>query len=188
MSDFQLQDYEPLKLQPALQRAGIYAAITTTLALVFYILGPSVMVNPAVGIGQLALYIILPLVLGQMERKANYAGGYMSYGTAWQMLMVFTVVSATAAVLLQVIWFTVVDPNFAQAMAEASVENTIKMMENFGATGDELDRDVLESQMLAGFEISAFNLLKTTGTALIGGAIFNALIALGVRKKMPEMQ
>jgi Co/Zn/Cd efflux system component len=188
MSDFNIPVAEPLKVQAAIPRVATYTMAMAIVTVVIYILGPSVAVNLAALGGLLAVSVIGLIVLGNQERKANYAGGYMSYGTAFQLLMLMSVGSVLATQIIQFIWFTVVDPTMPEAMAAASVQQTLSMM---GSAAENLEGEALEqieTQTLEGLKPSVFSLLKGIGMGVLVSAILNALLALGVRKKVPVMQ
>ncbi|HZY79452.1 MAG TPA: DUF4199 domain-containing protein [Cyclobacteriaceae bacterium] len=115
-------------------------------------------------------------------------GGYLPFGQAWQHAFVVFVISGVISVIFQLLLYNIIDTELPEKMADAIVENTRSMMENFGAPADQIDTQLekVKTDSLARFTM--LGMIKGFGFQLIFYAVFALIIALITRKNPPVEQ
>lgn len=144
-----------------------------------YIMGVAILAKWWFGIIILVVTVVL-LVISGREYK-NQIGGYISYMDAWITIFGVYVVTAVISTMFSLLLYNVIDTGLEELMREQLIENSITMMEKFGAPEDSIEESIvrLEKQDIT-------PTFKSSGISLIFGIIISAIIALFIKKKKPE--
>ncbi|MEX2336047.1 MAG: DUF4199 domain-containing protein [Fulvivirga sp.] len=165
-------------------KAGvIIAAINILLTVIMYVIDPTIMANWWVGLLILALFFILVVVYGIKYRKS--LGGYLAFGKAYLHGLSALVVALLVGMIFNILLYTVIDPDLAGVITDASIEKTSEMMRNMGAPDDAIDEALgkMEQDMPARFTLLGF--VKQFGIGIIVSAIVALITGLIVKKNKP---
>ena len=174
---------QPTLLKHAIRWGLIAGGVSVGLTALLYIIDYTLMVQVKTALLMLVVYFGIIIYGGIDYRKT--VGGFLPFGKAWTHGFVVFVISGIVATAFNLLLHHVIDPELPQKLADASVENTRAMMENFGASGASLD------QALDQAKEKAANQYTVSGQALaylimVAGSTVLALIsALFVRKNVP---
>ena len=113
-------------------------------------------------------------------------GGYLEYGKAFLHGFITCAVGGILGIIFGIVLYNIIDPDLPQKLTDVTVENTERMLENFGTPSDQIDGqlDKMRDEMPANY--SVVGQLKTYLWALLVYAIISAITALIVRKNQPE--
>ncbi|MCE2997823.1 MAG: DUF4199 domain-containing protein [Cyclobacteriaceae bacterium] len=131
------------------------------------------------------LLVFLGLVIYAGINYRNQIGGFLPYGKAFQHAFITFAVLGIVSTAFTVILYTVIDSELPAKLTEVALENTQKMMENFGVPEDQMDKAMEDAKERSADQFSAFGLVKGYGFALIFYAILSLIGALFVRKNEP---
>jgi hypothetical protein len=176
----------PTLINHAAKWGLISGAISIFLVVVIYVVDYTMLAKLSI----LAVFILLALGIvayaGIDYRKQ--IGGYLSFGKAWQHNMVVFLVSGVIGTIFNILLYTVIDSELPTKMADAIVDNTREMMENFGAPADQIDEALEKTRTDSIERFTAFGMVKGFAWQLIGYAIFSCITALFGRKNPPVDQ
>mgnify|MGYP000147076216 CR=1 FL=1 len=156
---------------------GIVSAI---LMFLVYFIDPNLLVAGTFGFGLLVLYVVLAVVFGIKYRKS--VGGFLSFGEAYKFSIIAFIVLILISLITTTLLYSVIDPSLPARLADQSIENTLAIMERFGAA-DALSDDQIDEMregILEGF--TAFGLIKANFISLIIYGVL-ALIVAGIVKR-----
>ncbi|HMO32184.1 MAG TPA: DUF4199 domain-containing protein [Lacibacter sp.] len=164
-----------------LQYGLISGAAGIVTYLVLYLGGAEWMTSPAAF--ATSLVPIIFAVLGVLAvRKSN--GGFIDFGDALKNSFGIFVIGGLMVTLFSYLLINFIDPDFKQAMQQASMEMTEKMLKRFNLPQDQIDKAVEEATKKDNFSI---------GNVLLGFAftcflwfLFSLIIALILKKKNPN--
>ncbi|AWW29753.1 DUF4199 domain-containing protein [Echinicola strongylocentroti] len=130
-----------------------------------------------------ALSFVLVLVFGFKYRKE--LGGYIPFGAAFQFSFFTLIVAGIIGMFGQILLFEVIDPSLPEVLVDQQIQNTMEVMENFGAADamsteqiDEMKQGLLDRYSFAG-QIKAF------GFVLIFYAIIALILGAIIKRKEP---
>lgn len=174
----------PSLVQHALRFGAIMGAIGIVITLLLYAIDYTFLADWKVGIVMILVFLGFVIYAGINYR--NEAGGYLSYGKAFQHGFITLAVGGLINVIFSGILYGVIDPELPQKLTDVAVENAAKMMQSFGAPESKIDEQVakLKEDMPARF--SFVGQLKGYFWGLIIYAIISLITALFVRKAEPE--
>jgi predicted ferric reductase len=86
------------------------------------------------------LLVFLGLVIYAGINYRNQIGGFLPYGKAFQHAFITFAVLGIVSTAFTVILYTVIDSELPAKLTEVALENTQKMMENFGVPEDQMDK------------------------------------------------
>jgi hypothetical protein len=157
---------------------GLVALVLTYIA---YFIDSSLLASGWFGLSAFAVFFVLIIYFGRQFRTE--LGGFMSFGTAFNFSFITMIISGLVSLVGQILLFQVIDPDLPQVLADLTFENSLSMMEKFGANPDSLSPEQLEEIRVS--SSSGFTLLgqlKAFGFGLIAYAII-ALILGAILKK-----
>jgi hypothetical protein len=170
------------KTSNPLVQYGLLSAATGLIAYIgLYLGGVKAMTSPIA-----FMMNLLPIVFAVLACLAakKQGGGYLEFGKALQTSFAVFVITGIATSLFSYILFNFIDLEFKQAMQQASIEMTEKMMKKFGAPQDQIDKAMDEAMKKDSFSF---------GNVMLGFAfscflyfLFSLIIAAIVKKKNPE--
>jgi hypothetical protein len=149
-----------------------------------YLTGPKYMAKWWMGILVLVAIITIHFVIAFRYRKA--VGGFMSYWQGYLASFGLSVMGAFIGVLFNALLFGVIDPDLNEKIKNATMENTIEMLESFNMPQEDIDK------ALDGIEKSFAERDKGMVAQAIGffwqlviAAIFAFIVAAFLRKNPP---
>lgn len=158
----------------------ILGVLSVVITFVVYFINPVTLVSGMFGIIVLIVFFAVLIYLGIQYRKS--LGGFMEFGPAFNFSFIALVVAGLISQVGSALLYNVVDPALPGVLTEQTLENTVAMMEKFGAadalSSDQLDK--MRADTAANFTF--MGQVKTFGIALIVYAII-ALILGAILKK-----
>lgn len=165
----------------AIQPGLIMGLMSLAITYIVYFIDSSLLISGWFGLIALVIFFALIIYFGRQYREG--LGGFMTFGTAFNFSFVAILVSGLVGLVGQILLYQVIDPSLPEVLAEKSVQNTLAMMESFGAPADAMSGEQLEEMRQAtkdGFTFTGQ--LKAFGIALVVYAII-ALILGAILKK-----
>ena len=122
-------------------KSGIMlAGVSIILTMLTYMINVELMVEWWFGILSLIISVGLLIYLGINYR--NSIGGILSYGNALKYSILVMMVSYVIGICFQILLYTVIDPDLPQVMTDLSIEESVKIMENWGAPQETIDASI----------------------------------------------
>lgn len=168
-------------IQHALKWGLVVGVIGAIITLLLYVAGPEMMVKWWVGLLSLAVFIGLVIYGGISYRKE--IGGYMDFGPAFMHGFVTLAIAGIVGTIINLLLYTVIDPNLPEAMTEATVEQAISMAEGFGAPPEALEQAEANAREQAAGQFGVTGLIKQYFIGLIIYAVLALITGLIVRRK-----
>ncbi len=117
------------------------AVLSILVFLVLYAIDPMIYAKPTGWVILLVInFLAIPIVfiiLGVRDTKKNF--NYFKFGNAIAAGMVTGIVSAAVVLLFNIIFMTVIDPQWEQELAEEVLNSTEAFMEKMGAPDDAIE-------------------------------------------------
>lgn len=162
-----------------------YGLMSAVVAVLFYIIlymgGVKFFMSPAAYFAYV-IPIVFAVLACLAQKKEN--GGYLNFSEALKTSFGVFVITALFTSITSYVLMNYIDKSFAEAMQQATLEMTEKMMKRFGAPQDTIDKAVSDAANKNPF---------TLGKMFLGFAIscvlwflFSLLISVIVRKNKPE--
>lgn len=179
------EQQSPLKaaIQPGLTIGLVSLAIT----FIVYFIDSSMLISGWFGLIAIVIFFTLIIYFGRQYRAE--LGGFMDFGTAFQFSFIAIVISGLVGLVGQILLYQVIDPTLGQVLADQSVENTLAMMERFGAPADSMGAEQIEEMRKA--TLDGFTLggqLKAFGIALVVYAIIALILGAILKKKDKSLE
>ncbi len=166
--------------QAAIKAGLIIGLLMTVITFLLYFVNYELLVSTWYGVGSFVIYIGLVIYFGIQYRAE--AGGFMSFGNAFQFSFVTLIVILLISTLGNMLLYVVLDPSLGEKIADITMEKTLTMMDSFGAGDLPSDQiDEMRKSMLDGF--SAWGLIKGAGFMLIIYAILALILGAIIKKK-----
>ncbi len=172
---------ESKQSNPLVQYGLISALVGVLFYIILYLGGVKLFMSPVAYIAYL-----IPIVfatLATIKAKSNN-GGFLEFSQALKIAFGVFVITSLATTVLSYVLMNFIDTDFAQAMQQATLEMTEKMMKKFGASQDQIDKALTEASKKSPF---------TLGKMALGFAfscilwfLFSLIIAAIVKKKNPQ--
>jgi hypothetical protein len=162
---------------------GVISAILTFL---IYFVNPNTLASGTYGFGLLAVFTVLAIILGIRYRKS--IGGYISFGKAYKFSIITFVVMILIGVVTSILLFLVIDPALPERLAEQTIENTLAVMEKFGAADalSEEQIDEMRDGIIEGYTV--FGIIKANLMSIIFYGILSLVVAGIVKKKDKSLE
>lgn len=166
--------------QAAIKAGVITGLIMTVITFLCYFINYELLGAAWLGGASLLIYCGLIIFFGIEYRKE--LGGFMSFGTAFQFAFISLIIMLVVTTFGNMLLFLVLDPGLGERMADLTMENTLKMMDSFGA--GELPSDQMD-EMKKGFSeaYTAWGMIKGAGFMLIFYAILALILGAIIKKK-----
>lgn len=174
----------PTLFQHALRWGLIVGAISIVLTGVFYAVDYTMLANWKTGIFMFVLFIGLAIYAGINYR--GEAGGYLSYGKAFQHAFMLMAISGLLSTIFNIVLYTIIDPELPGKLAEATMETTRAMMERFGMPEDQMDQALEDARRRSENQFTPVGLLISYGIGLIIYAVLSSITSIFVKKNPPD--
>jgi hypothetical protein len=158
---------------------GIGAALTA----VIYAVDVALLADWKVGIFLLIVFLGLVIYTGINYRKE--AGGFLSYGKAFQHGYVTLIVAGLVSTVFQILLYHVIDPSIPATLTDVSLEMAESMMTSFGASGDALDKAMEEQRIAIPARFTVVGLIKTYAWQFVSSAVVSVITSIFVKKNEP---
>lgn len=166
--------------QAAIKAGVITGLILVVITFLLYFINYELLATSWIGFLTFAIYCGLVIFFGIAYRKE--VGGFMNFGNAFQFAFVSLIVILVITTLGNFLLFLVLDPGLGQRMADLTLENTMKMMDSFGAGEMPADQmDEMRNGMVEAY--TPWGMIKGAGIALVIYAILALILAAIIKKK-----
>lgn len=162
--------------------AGIILGIlSVVITFIVYFIDPPTLVSGMFGITLLVLFFGVLIYLGIQYRKS--LGGFMEFGPAFNFSFIALIVAGLISQIGTALLYNVVDPALPGVLVEQTLENTMAMMEKFGAADamsvDQIDK--MREDTAANFTV--MGQIKAFGIALIIYAVISLILGAILKKR-----
>jgi hypothetical protein len=163
---------------------GIYLGIGLSLiTVIIYIFSLDTFVN-------FWYYIILTFVLiivgiVSTAKSKSIGNGYLSFKEAFSSFFIPIAIGMLISLGVNILIFSVIDPEAAAYVQEKSIESAVAMMERWGAPSSEIDKVLEEAENTN--SLSAVNQIKQSLKSLLFFAIVGLIVAAIMKKKNPDL-
>jgi Protein of unknown function (DUF4199) len=160
---------------------GIVAVIFT---IILYVLDAKLLVSGYASLG--IVFTIVLIVLGVREVRTGQEG-FISLSEALFAGFFIYVIATLVSTVFQYLLMTVIDPNLPIMMRETVMENTVAMMQKFGAAEEDINK-AIEGMDQSQFDITPYRMFINFLWSSAIGIIIAFIIALIMRKKRPVFE
>ena len=163
---------------------GLFSIVMTVL---IYIISATLLGDWKTGLGIAAISIFLVAYFGRKYRNEEN-DGFMSFKESFLYSYVVLFVSSIVSAAFLILLYEVIDPELPKILSDQAIENTEKMMRNFGAPEEAIEEalEKVENEMPANF--SAIGIMKNSWVYFITSAVFALIASLFIKKSKPEFE
>jgi hypothetical protein len=173
----------PSLVNHALKNGLILGVISVVITLCLYAIDYTLMGQMKFALLGLLVALGYGIFAGSNYRKE--VGGFLPFGKAFQHGFFMFAVSGLVSTIFMILLYNVIDPELPQKLTDASMENTMAMMEGFGMSGDQLDEAMEKARESAGDQFTIGRQLMGYGISLIFSAILALITGAIVKKNQP---
>ncbi|MAJ51237.1 MAG: DUF4199 domain-containing protein [Flammeovirgaceae bacterium] len=166
----------------ALKSGVILGVVGILISLTVYIIDPLLMIKWWFSLSSLVLFIALVTYFGIQYREI--AGGYLSFKIGYIYSLLAFVLAGIIGTVFNIFLFHVIDPDLPQLISEAIIEQTVEMMEGFGANQEIIDQAIEDADTAASFTV--MGQIKSFGMVLIFYALMSLISGAIIKRKEPE--
>ena len=166
----------------ALKSGVILGVVGILISLIVYIIDPLLMIKWWFSLSSLVLFIALVSYFGIQYREM--LGGFVSFKIAYIYSILTFVLAGLIGTAFSILLFQVIDPDLPQLMSEAIIEQTVEMMEGFGANQEIIDEAIEDADPAASFTV--MGQIKSFGMVLIFYAVMSLITGAIIKRKEPE--
>lgn len=183
MEEEQYEEIDEAKtpVQHALKFGLIIGMAGAIINILIYVIDPTYLANMWYGITMLVIFLGLVIYGGLSYRKE--IGGYIDFGPAYIHGFTTFVIMGIIGLALNLLLHNVIDPNLGETLTDASIEQTAKMMESFGLSGDQLDEALEEQRGTMEDQFTNAGIIKGFFISLIVYAVIALITGLVVRRR-----
>ncbi len=173
---------ETKQTNPLLQ-FSILSAVTGILAYVgLYLAGVKYMLSPFAFISSYGFPIVFAVLACLTSKKQN--NGFLEFGKALKISFGVFVLTALAVSILSYFLLNYIDLEFRQALKEESLAVSEKILKKFGASADQIEKEMDEARKKDSFSLS--NTILGFAFSCFSYFLLALIIAAIVKKKNPE--
>ena len=134
--------------RPAIKQGVIMAILSILVFLVLYAIDPLIYAKPAGWIILLVVnFLAIPIVfiiLGVRDTKKNFS--YFTFGSSLAAGMVTGIVASVMVLTFNILFMTVIDPQWEQQLAEEVLISTEEFMEKMGAPDEAIEEAMVKAR------------------------------------------
>ena len=134
--------------KPAIKQGVTMAILSILVFLVLYAIDPLIYAKPAGWIILLAVnFLAIPIVfilLGVRDTKKNFS--YFTFGNALAAGMVTGIVASAIVLTFNILFMTVIDPQWEQQLADEVLISTEEFMEKMGAPDQAIEEAIAKAK------------------------------------------
>ena len=171
----------------ALKSGVILGLISTIVTILIYISDISLLADWKLGLSMSVLSLAFVIYMGRKFRLEE-TDGFLSYKESFYYSFVVFFISSVISAAFLILLYEVIDPEVSRVLADQAIENTEKMMRNFGAPEEQIDQSLeeLDGQMIESF--SAVGVMENSWVYFISSTILGAICAIFIKKSRPEFE
>ena len=166
----------------ALKSGVILGVVGILISLIVYIIDPLLMIKWWFSLSSLVLFIALVSYFGIQYREM--LGGFVSFKIAYIYSILTFVLAGLIGTAFSILLFQVIDPDLPQLISEAIIEQTVEMMEGFGANQEIIDEAIEDADPAASFTV--MGQIKSFGMVLIFYAVMSLITGAIIKRKVPD--
>ncbi len=175
---------QPSLLQHALKWGAIMGIINMVIGILIYAIDYTMMADWKLGI--LVICIVIGMTIYTGINYRNQIGGLLPYGKAFQHGLVFMIVGGVIYSLYNLLLYTVIDPELPSKLIDVTLEKTEQMLENFGMSGDQLDKAMADAKKRSEGQFSIKGVFTGFAFSIIFYAVIALITSLVTRRNPPE--
>lgn len=161
---------------------GLIAAVAlVAFTVILYLGGIKLYLSTTAYIGYIII-ILLAVLAAQRQKKLN--GGYLDFREALRISFTVLVLAMLAQSLFSYFLFNFIDPDFKNAVTQASMEKTEEWLKRFGMPEEKIEKAIEEQRASNQFSLS--RILLGFAVSCIFQFIIALIIAAIIKKKNPE--
>lgn len=167
-------------IKNAINFGVILGIIQIIFTMLLYVMGVEYLGDWKMGMLGLLIFLVAMIICAIKFKKLN--GGFIEFKNIFGKLLLVFVVAGVVSTIMNIVLYNVIDPGLASAMKEAQIENTVKMMEGFGAPEEAMEGIAIGFE---GFEekFTVGGLFVQLIWSIVGGAILAAILGAIFKKK-----
>lgn len=164
---------------------GLYAGfINVAFYIALYLIDFKLILQPGIGLLPFAVTVAILIIAGRDLRAQQ--DGYLPFKQAFLSSFIIYVIASAIGTLYSILQYNVIAPEATLELQEAVVDQTVGMLESFGADDETIDQTVAEMENSNQFSVG--KQLIGFGVSLIWGLIVAAIIGAIVKKNKPEFE
>ena len=168
--------------QAAVKPGITIGLISLALTFIAYFIDATLLGSAWFGLIAIVVFFALIIYFGRQYRSE--IGGFMTFGTAFNFSFIAILISGIIGLIGQILLFHVIDPSLPGVLGDLAFENSIKMMENFGASADSLPPGQLEEMRAStAKQFTLSGQLMGFGIGIIIYAIIALILAAILKKR-----
>ncbi len=168
----------------ALRWGLIIGAINIIISLLLYIIDITIMGSMWLGFLILAMNVVITIFAGINYR--NSIGGFMNFKNAFIYSFVLILIAVLVSSIFRILLFNVIDPQAAEVVADAAIENAESMFRRLGVEGDAMDEALEESRKSTLEAFSVWGIIKGFLWGIIGYLLGAVIVGAIIKKRNPE--
>ena len=162
---------------------GLYLGATlAVLTVLIYAVNVDLMANWMLGIGFLILIIIFGIVSTAKSKGIN--NGILSFKEAFTSYFITVIVGVLISSVLSIILFNFIDPEAADQIQQKIIDNTVQMMQGFGAPAESIAEQVEKLEAQNQFSIGS--VLKSLAFQIVLYSVIGLIVAAIMKKSDPD--
>lgn len=175
----QQQTISPAKA--ALKPGFVTGLVMLVITFLIYFIDYSYLVSAWYGLAALVFFFGLVIYFGMQYRKE--LGGFMTFGKAFQFAFVTLIIAGLISMVGNMLLYQVIHPGLPEMLVKVQLENTMDMLDNFGA-GDSISSDQIKEMRTDMEEAYTFvGQIKSFGIAFIIYAILSLILGAIIKKR-----
>ncbi|KEO75567.1 DUF4199 domain-containing protein [Anditalea andensis] len=172
--------------QSALRAGVILGLISMSISFLAYFIDFTLLASGWMAFGSFLVMIAVVIYFGIDYRKE--IGGFMSFGTAYKFSFITLVVSVFISSIANILLFNVIDPNLPQTLGDVQLENTLAIMDRYGA-GDAMSSDMIDEMRTSLYDnYSIFGIIKTFGILVLISAFISLILGAIIKKRDKSLE
>lgn len=174
-------DNQQTPLQHGVKFGAILGMISAILVLLIYVVEPTLMIKWWFGLIMIAVSLGFIIYAGITYR--NSIGGYIDFGPAFVHGFVTFAVAGLIGTVMNLLLYTVIDPQLPEILTDAAVEQAMSMAESFGAPPEGMEQAAESARESTVDQFTPMGVIKSFFIGLIFYAILSLLTGLIVRRR-----
>lgn len=163
---------------------GIYLGLSLALiSVLIYVINVEYAI--AWWIGIIMLLLILAFGIVSTAKSKDFLNGFISFKQAFSSFFITVAIGVIINTGVGMLIYGVIDTEAAVFLQEKGIENTVSMMERFGAPQSEIDKTI--DAMSEDNSFSIGNQLKAIAYQLVFYAVIGLIVAAFMKKKNPDL-
>ncbi|TPV33793.1 DUF4199 domain-containing protein [Paucihalobacter ruber] len=163
---------------------GIYLGLSLALiSVLIYVINAEYAI--AWWIGIIMLLLILAFGIVSTAKSKDFLNGFISFKQAFSSFFITVAIGVIINTGIGILIYGVIDTEAAVFLQEKGIENTVSMMERFGAPQSEIDKTI--DSMSGENSFSIMNQLKAIAYQLVFYAVIGLIVAAFMKKKNPDL-